>query len=373
MATAKVQPPPPKETTYDYGPEYAQRDQPDISGGTALAVLNASEIDRQMAFAQINPRVLSQFRTDAAELITQDEDSATMCIYSLPRRERNQETGEWEKKIIKGPSARFAEIIGYAWRNCKFGARTIGEDEEFVTSQGVFFDLQQNTSISYEVKRRITNRKGERYSTDMIGTTANAACSIALRNAVLKGVPKPAWKGLYALAEKTIMGDVKTLVDRRQSLIDKFKPFGLLANDLCKLCEVSGVSDIKEDALVTLTGIFNALHDGETTVEQLRDTISSHDESTAKKSNGTLEGIKAKYRQPQQADAPQNPTAPPTQENLDAEPPPETQSVAQQAAQAQQKLKQRQKTATSQATTMRGKHPFEPDTESGNASDDEPF
>lgn len=56
-----------------------------------------------------------------------------------------------------------------------------------MTAQGVFHDLERNVAITYEVRRRIVDKNGRRYKPDMIGVTANAACSIALRNAILRG------------------------------------------------------------------------------------------------------------------------------------------------------------------------------------------
>ncbi|MFN8826683.1 MAG: hypothetical protein ACK501_17070, partial [Planctomycetota bacterium] len=45
--------------------------------------------------------------------------------------------------------------------------------------------------------RRITGKNGRRYSSDMIGVTGNAACSIALRNAVFRGIPRAFWIDIY--------------------------------------------------------------------------------------------------------------------------------------------------------------------------------
>jgi hypothetical protein len=367
--------------TYDYGPEFAQEDSAkEIMGGGTLAVLNASEIDRQIATAKAYPRTLSKFRKEAFDLITQDEEAAAMCIYALPRgKEKNPDTGAWEKKIIKGPSARFAEILGYTWGNCKFGARTISEEQDFVTAQGVFFDLEKNVSISYEVKRRIVNKDGERFNADMIGVTSNAACSIALRNAVLKGIPKALWKGLYTAAEKTIMGTAETLSDRRARQIDLFKPFGLTAEHLCKLLEVGGVSDIRGDEIVTLNGILTSLREGETTVEQLLKTISDQDDSTAAKGSRTVENIKNAYRADKQTNSTSAAKNPPeaaaaaapatenknhphepqqTQENPDAEPPPEmaaAKTTAPQTSSAPPKGQSGNATTSTSGSRTRGK------------------
>lgn len=149
-----------------------------------VALLNRSEIEQQIATARRFPRSIKRFRDESMQMVTLSESVAEQCIYALPR----------DGKTIEGPSARFAEVIASAWGNCRAGARVVDDKGEFVVSQGVFHDLERNVAITYEVQRRITNKKGQRFSADMIGVTANAACSIALRNAILKGVPKAFWK-----------------------------------------------------------------------------------------------------------------------------------------------------------------------------------
>ena len=309
-----------------------------IASGALLAI-NSSEIDRQVATAKAYPRSLQQFRRQAAEMITLDQESAASCIYALPRgKEKNQQTGNWERKIVKGPTARFAEIIAYAWGNCRCGARIVGEDQDFVTAQGFFFDVERNIATSYEVKRRIVDSEGRRYSPDLIVLTSNAACAIALRNAVLKAVPQPIWKGLYLAAEQTIVGDRKTLIDRRQAMLDLFKPFGLTPSMVCQLVGVNGTAEVGGDQLVSLQGIITALRDGDVTVESLLAEV--QDKSIAEKGKATVSEIKAKYRQPPPpASEPQaiaeNPSAGPGNPAQDQ---PAAQTIADKAKAAQAKL-----------------------------------
>src|SRR5262245_8676882 len=290
----------------------------------AIALINSPDINQMFATAKRFPRSIAKFRKEAYDLITLDEETAAQCIYALPRgKERNPETGRTETKIIKGPSARFAEVIAYAWGNCRFGARAIGEDQSFTMSQGMFFDLEKNVAVSFEVKRRITNRDGDRYNDDMIGTTSNAASSIALRNAVLKGIPKAIWKGLYLAAEKTLMGDIKTLNDRRQAMIELFKPFAVTPQGICQLLEVQGVSEIQGEQLLTLQGMLTALREGDTTVEALFAAHSQPDQKAADRAQRTVADIKSQYQQQpaQTGSQPANPQQPQQQQiNLDAEP-----------------------------------------------------
>lgn len=224
-----------------------------------VALLNKSEIDQQIATAHRYPRSIKRFHDEGLAMVTLTESIAQECIYALPR----------DNKVIEGPSARFAEIIAHAWRNCRAGARVVDDTGDFVTSQGVFHDLENNVAITYEVQRRIVDKHGRRYKADMIGVTANAACSIALRNAVLKGVPKAFWNVLYQRARQTIMGDFKTLNNRRAEALKQFVAFGVTEQMVFEKLGVQGGADIGLEHLVVLAGLLTALRDGDTSVEDM--------------------------------------------------------------------------------------------------------
>lgn len=222
-----------------------------------VSVISRSEIDQQIATARRYPRSIKRFRDEALQMVTLSESVAEQCIYALPR----------DGKTIEGPSARFAEVVASAWGNCRAGARVINDAGEFVTAQGVFHDLERNVAITYEVQRRITDKNGKRYKADMIGVTANAACSIALRNAILKGVPKAFWEDMYGAARQVIMGDIKTLANRRATAIAAFQRFGVTPDHICAKLDVAGIEDIGLEHLVTLKGLLTAIKDGDTTAE----------------------------------------------------------------------------------------------------------
>ena len=235
-----------------------------VESGT-VALLNRSEIDMQVATAHKYPRSIKRFRDEAYQVVTLNEGIAESCIYALPR----------DGKVIEGPSARFAEVVASAWGNCRAGARVVNDQGEFVTAQGVFHDLERNVAITYEVQRRITDKNGRRYKPDMVGVTANAACSVALRNAILKGVPKAFWDDMYQAARKTVMGDVQTLANRRASAIKAFQGFGIGEAQILAKLEVAGVEDITLEHLVTLRGLLTAIKEGDTTPEQAFSDVES--------------------------------------------------------------------------------------------------
>lgn len=237
--------------------EVIEKEVPMAAETGLVAILNKSEIDQQIATAHKYPRSLKQFRTDVLDMVTLSESIAQECIYMLPR----------DGKVIEGPSARFAEVVASAWGNARAGARVVDDSGDFVTAQGVFHDLQRNVAITYEVQRRIVDKQGRRYKPDMIGVTANAACSIALRNAILKGVPKAFWAEMYDAAKATVGGDIKTLPTRRKAALEAFKKQGVSKEQVFAKIGVKGEEDIGLDQIVLLGGILTAIKEGDTTPE----------------------------------------------------------------------------------------------------------
>lgn len=225
--------------------------------GSTVALLNRSEIDMQVATAHKFPRSIKRFRQEALQMVTLNEAVAESCIYALPRG----------GKTIEGPSARFAEVVASAWGNCRAGARVVSDAGDFITAQGVFHDLERNVAITYEVQRRITDGKGKRYNADMIGVTGNAASSIALRNAILKGVPKAFWDDMYQAARAVVMGDFSTLANRRADALKALVAFGVTQEQVFAKLGVEGAADITLDHLVTLRGLITAIKEGDTTPE----------------------------------------------------------------------------------------------------------
>ena len=226
-----------------------------LSTSEALQTVTTSELEAGILQAAQQPRDVREFRREAMELVTLDEDTAASCTYQLPRA----------GSTIEGPSARFAEICAYSWRNCRSGARIIGEDDKWLTAQGFFADLERNDAVAVEVRRRIVDRNGRKFNSDMVGTTANAATSIALRNAVLKGIPNALWRPIWMESKKTARGDIKTLAARRDAMLAEFEKLEVPAELVLRRVKASGIEAIDLDKLAHLRGIFQAIRDGDTT------------------------------------------------------------------------------------------------------------
>ena len=235
----------------------------EVAPATDLLAISKAEIDVQIATAKQFPRDFKQFVDGCFRMATYTREAAETMHYRLPRKTKDGET-----KFIEGPSVRFAEIVGQNWRNCRIGARVLGADEKNVISQGVFHDLESNVAISFEIKRRITDKTGRRYSDDMIGTTGAAAAGIAFRNAVLKGVPKMFWLPMYEKALEVARGDEKDVVPRRKIALEEFAKMGVPEAAVLATLEVKSVAKIGADELLILRGIYNAIKEGTTTAAE---------------------------------------------------------------------------------------------------------
>jgi hypothetical protein len=223
--------------------------QPAIVGG---------DVDIQITTARRYPRSIRRFIDKAMEMATLDEGTAGACFYALPR----------DGKTVEGPSARLAEICASAWGHMRVEGRVIAEDDRFVTSRGTAWDLESNVAIAFEARRRITNKKGQKYNEDMVATTANAATSIALRNAIFKVVPSAYWRPIYEQCRKVAVGDASTLADRRAKALAYFQKMGVPSDRVVAFFEVKGVEDIGLDHLATLHGIATSIKEGEITVDE---------------------------------------------------------------------------------------------------------
>jgi hypothetical protein len=235
---------------------------------SALATIIKSEIDVQIATAKAFPRSLKIFMDKVLSMATITETVAQSCTYALPRA----------GKTLKGPSVRLAEIVGATYCNLRYGARVIFNDGKHVTAQGICHDLEANTFASVEVKRSILqneykngNRTGRMVpmSEDMQVVTGNAACSIAMRNAIFKVVPAALIEDVYEKIQDVARGTAETLVVRRDKAIKFFTDKGIKREQIAQVLNLQKVEDIDLDDLATLTGMKTAFVNNESSLEEL--------------------------------------------------------------------------------------------------------
>lgn len=228
-----------------------------IQANENFMVVNRAEIDCQIATAKQYPRNIRQAYEEALTMVTLDQETAESCMYCLPRG----------NKPIKGASVRLAEIVAYAWGNLHAATRVTGNDGRFVTSEAVAWDLEKNIKITVEKKRSIRDKSGKAYNTDMQTVTANAAASIALRDAIFKIIPKNIINKLYDEAVKCALGDVKSLAQRRDRVLSYFQKLGISLDRILAALSVDKIESMTMEHIEIIIGTANAVKEGSISVE----------------------------------------------------------------------------------------------------------
>ena len=216
----------------------------------------------QVSTAKQYPRELPKVLNQIATYATMDVETASECFYVLRRN------GDNGGSAIEGLSVRMAEIIAGAWGNLRVQTRIIGNDGKTVTAQGICHDLETNVAVSVEVKRRITDRNGRTYSEDMQVVTGNAASAIAFRNAVLKVVPKAVTKRVIEEVKQVALGKAIDLETGRKNCLANFAKVGVTDKMIFELFDIDKVEEIDKNVLFELKGLWNAIKEGTTTVQE---------------------------------------------------------------------------------------------------------
>jgi len=225
---------------------------------SVVTAVTTAEIDVQIATAQRYKRDLAGATKAATDMATADMATAQSCMYALPRAD----------KKIEGGSVRLAEIVAASYGNLRVQTRMVDDgDRNFVTAMAGGWDLQSNTAISIEKRRRVTDKRGRRYGDDMIITTSNACASIAFRDAVFKVVPRAFWQPVYEAARRMAIGDASTLSERRISMVNWFGKMGVFVDRVLESLGHKTVDEITLDDLETLHGTANLIKDGQLYVD----------------------------------------------------------------------------------------------------------
>lgn len=245
--------------------EYEESEQ-EIVSESQLTAYEEAERTSQVAIAKKYPRSITKFRKELSEVARMNQPVAMQMMYSVPRA---------GKQLI-GPSVRFAEVVLSAWGNCHAAVRIKDVVGDFIVAESAFYDAEANARITVEVKRRITDRDGRRFNTDMIGVTGAAASSVALRGAILRGIPKAYWDDIFELAKKTAAGDVASMEKTRSEIVAIFRALGITDAMLMNALNVQGMADVGTDEIVAMQAWHKQLVAKDSTLE---DIFGSSDDS----------------------------------------------------------------------------------------------
>lgn len=216
-----------------------------------------ANIDAQVSTAKRYPRNLKNVLENIYFLATQDKETADNCFYTIKR----------DGKTIRGASVRLAEIISNCYGNIRASSRIISNDGRVLTAQGICWDLENNVAYSIEVKRKITHKDGTPFSEDMQVVTANAVCSIAIRNAIFKCVPLGITNSVQERIKKVVLGSENDFTTIRKIAVEYFENQGVPTKTILSLFEKKTIDDLTREDVFDLRGIANAIKDGDTTLE----------------------------------------------------------------------------------------------------------
>ena len=240
---------------------------------SVISGLTRAEIDVQIATAHKYPRSITKAQRLIETLATLDVETATSCRFQKPQREKKKDpkTGRetWVDGFIEGPSIRFAEIVMQAWGNGRVASRVTDQTETEIEATGVFHDLESYVAGAKAVRVAIGGANGRKFPGHLITTLGNAAAAKAIRNAIYAGVPRGIWNRGYQAALAAARGDAKTLPDRRKALFAKALEEGVTPDQVYAMLNVQGEADITIDHLFSMAAFLTAIHDGETTVDEV--------------------------------------------------------------------------------------------------------
>jgi hypothetical protein len=230
---------------------------------SAIESITRGEIDVQISTAKRFPRSIGQVKKDMLSFATLDQETAESCFYSLPRG----------GKTIQGPSVRLAEIAVSCYGNLRAGVRVLetvsNGDSPHVVLQAVCHDLEKNTCVTIEKRRRITKKKNkDAPDEDDINLACNAGSAIAFRDCVFKVVPGALIKPVYEQAKAVAIGDAKTLSERRERAIAAFGKMGVKLDKILASLSKKSLEEIDLADLETLFGLHTAIKDGHTTIDE---------------------------------------------------------------------------------------------------------
>jgi hypothetical protein len=319
--------------------ERNEADSVEIVSTTAIEAQERAAIDIQIATAKRYPRDIQRVKNQMEKFATLDEETAAECFYTLKRKD-----ADGQEKLIQGPSIRMAEIAVASYGNISAGVRIIDNDGKQITAQGVCHDLENNVRIIMETKRSIVTKYGKTYSLDMQTVTANAASAIAIRNAILKVIPRAIINPVCEKAKLVAVGDAKSIMQRWTAAVEYFSKLGKTEADLLAVLGKQQRDEITPDDIVTLIGLKNSIRDNEISIDDAFAKSAAPSEKAAE--------VRDKIAQGRAKNAERAKTPPP------AEPTPEEVAYA-----AEQKRKLAAAQAQSQAEATAEEEPSQPATD----------
>ena len=237
-----------------------------LQSGNALVRL---ENTTQMTIAVQRPRNETQVLASALATLATYPDAAEEAVYNKPV---GFEGGK--QNYAEGLSVRAAEDLMQRWGNCAAGVDIVEVDGDNRLVTGVFCDYERNVRIAIprrvSAKYKQSAKKGGAVVTrspEMFDQVTNAEVSKALREAVLRGLPAGLKKAYMQKAKEIIGKGAKDNSKTITSLVSAFGEHGVSAGVIERHLG-HPCSDITPQEVVELRGIYNAIHNMESSPDE---------------------------------------------------------------------------------------------------------
>lgn len=238
-------------------PETGEILEPEVVSLSVVQAQEAAMIDVAVRTAKSYPRTIKAFQRDLESWSCASPEIAAECFYTL---ERNKKGGG--KAVIIGPSIRFAELLQAAYTNIVVTSEIVEEAERYVVVQASVRDMERNLGTRLQVRRSIWGKYG-RFSEDMIQTTVNAATSLAIRNCVVRVVPKALWLGIWERAKEVARGKAASLEERKTTAEKALASVGIQSERCLAFLGKPSWKDVDADDLLALQVIYREVRNGE--------------------------------------------------------------------------------------------------------------
>ncbi len=235
-----------------------------LPGGHGMNV-GAVAIEQQRAIADTRAKrlIAREYRrntlqaTQEVREVCRIPEFAGIAFFSVPRG----------GSVVTGDSIRMAEELARCWGNIEYGHRELSRSNEKSEVMVFAIDLETGVECSRQltVPHVIDTKNGPKKCRDQkeIDDLINNKASKQRRGAILAVIPQ--WLREIARQEcyKTLQGDnTVPIAVRVRKMVDAFANFGVTV----KMLELKIGHKLEEataDDMVNMTGIFNALKDGE--------------------------------------------------------------------------------------------------------------
>lgn len=222
--------------------------------------LERAQVDIQVATAHAYPR---QREVVLKAIVNEALQEPDKMLYVL--KFKNAQTGREE--IVEGPSIRLAEVIAQNWGNLRIAAHVTEVRPEYVRAEALAWDLQTNACVKEEVTQPTIDRSGKPLRERQRIIYQQVALSKAIRNAVLRIVPRSVVNVVIAAVKRTAQVDAKTIA-KLKAWLDSI---GVSEAAACRVIGAPSLNAMTPEQLNTLRGIYNAIKEGDMTPQEAFD------------------------------------------------------------------------------------------------------